>query len=129
MKPQGSSCWMTEERDENVRQVYNRILADKGFSVSKEEIYHLVAQSRASRFWVVPSHAKKTLYKMMYGRTIANQEPIRRRMYSEILRRVTEYMRTHRHTTFSHAVYYVVSQPAPEFYLSPSTIKRIILHS
>lgn len=127
MKHKGQTCWMTEERDHNVRQVYKRILAEVGFSVPRKEIYRLVAQSRARRFWVIPSSAKRTLYRMMYGKPITNQSPERRRMYSEIIARVREYLHTNHRASLSQAVSWVVSQPAPEFYLSANTVKRIVL--
>lgn len=127
MKHKGQTCWMTEERDHNVRQVYKRILAEVGFSVSRKEVYRRVAQSRARRFWVIPSSAKRTLYRMMYGKPITNQSPERRRMYSEIIARVREYLHTNQRASLSQAVSWVVSQPAPEFYLSANTVKRIVL--
>lgn len=127
MKHKGQTCWMTEERDHNVRQVYKRILAEVGFSVSRKEVYRRVAQSRARRFWVIPSSAKRTLYRMMYGKPITNQSPERRRMYSEIIARVREYLHTNQRASLSQAVSWVVSQPAPEFYLSAHTVKRIVL--
>lgn len=127
MKHKGQTCWMTEERDHNVRQVYKRILAEVGFSVPRKEVYRRVAQSRARRFWVIPSSAKRTLYRMMYGKPITNQSPERRRMYSEIIARVREYLHTNQRASLSQAVSWVVSQPAPEFYLSANTVKRIVL--
>lgn len=127
MKHKGQTCWMTEERDHNVRQAYKRILAEVGFSVPRKEIYRRVAQSRARRFWVIPSSAKRTLYRMMYGKPITNQSPERRRMYSEIIARVREYLHTNQRASLSQAVSWVVSQPSPEFYLSANTVKRIVL--
>lgn len=127
MKHKGQTCWMTEERDHNVRQAYKRILAEVGFSVPRKEVYRRVAQSRARRFWVIPSSAKRTLYRMMYGKPITNQSPERRRMYSEIIARVREYLHTNQRASLSQAVSWVVSQPAPEFYLSANTVKRIVL--
>lgn len=129
MKHKGETCWMTEERDHNVRQAYKRILAETGFAVPRMEIYRRVAQSRARRFWVVPSSAKRTLYRMMYGKPISNQNPERRRMYHEIIARVREYMHNNTRASLSQAVKWVVSQPAPEFYLSINTVKHIILAS
>lgn len=127
MKSKGQRCWMTEERDHNVRQVYKHLLAQYGFSISKQELYRLVANSRARQFWVVPSSAKRTLYRMMYGKPIRNQSPERKRMYSEILTRVRDYMHYNHNVSLSAAVAWVIRQPAPEFYLSINTIKRIIL--
>ena len=129
MKSKGQGCWMTEERDHNIRQAYKRILAEVGFSASRQEIYRRVAQSRARRFWVVPSSAKRTLYRMLHGKPISNQNPHRRRMYMEILARVREYMRNNPRTSLSQAVSWVVGQPAPEFYLSAQSIKHIIQSS
>lgn len=127
MKSRGQKCWMSDERDHNVRQVYKHLLAQYGFSLSKTELYRMVTRSRARQFWVVPSSAKRTLYRMMYGKPIRNQSPQRKRMYSEILARVRDYMSINHKATLSSAVVWVISQPAPEFYLSVNTVKRIIL--
>lgn len=129
MKSRGQGCWMTEERDDNVMQVYGTIIEQYGFSISKRELYRRVAESRARRFWVIPSSAKRTIYRMMYGRPIRNQSPERKRMYSEILARVRDYMQAHHNVSVSRAVAWVVAQPAPEFYLSTQTIKHIILNN
>lgn len=126
MKGKGSICWMTEERDHSVIQVYKSLLRELGFSVSRRELYRRVAQHRTSRFWVVPASAKRTLYRMMYGPPILNQSPERKRMYSEILCRVRDYMQRNHSATLGAAINYVIQQPAPEFYLSVQTVKRII---
>lgn len=126
MKGKGSICWMTEERDLSVIQVYQSMLRELGFSVSRRELYRRVASHKTSRFWVVPSSAKRTLYRMMYGVPIKNQSPERKRMYSEILARVRDCMMNDHAMTLSRAINHVILQPAPEFYLSPGTVKRII---
>jgi hypothetical protein len=63
---------------------------------------------------------------MMYGPPILNQSPERKRMYSEILCRVRDYMQRNHSATLGAAINYVIQQPAPEFYLSVQTVKRII---
>lgn len=129
MKRVGDICWFKEERDHNIRQVYKGLRAEYGFSVPKKELYEMVAKHAARRFWVVPSSARRTLRKMMYGVAIPRQPPERKRMYSDLLSRVRDYMHDHHSATFAHAVSFVVQQRAPEFYMSPHSIKRIILNT
>jgi hypothetical protein len=128
MKKRGSTCWMSEERNEHIWLTYNRLLKEKRFSVSREELYLLVAQSRTARFWVVPSSAYKTIQKIIHGVPLPHQDPHRCRMYSEILRRTIDYMHANRKASLYYAIQQVVRQPAPEFYLAPKTIKRIVLY-
>jgi hypothetical protein len=47
-------------------------------------------------------------------------------MYSEILKRVRDYMQRDHSASLGTAINYVIQQPAPEFYLSVQTVKRII---
>lgn len=119
---------MVEERDENLLRVFDSIMKEVGYTMCMSEIYAMVANSAAKRFWVTPIRAYRAVQCIRKGKRIHDKPyPLREEMYKEINRRVTEVLKDYPNMSLLRAVSIVVEQPSPKFYMSAGTVKRIII--
>ena len=121
MKYTGCTSYLVEDRDEDLLRAYNRIMRHNRSSLITD-VYKLMKDIPASRFWVTGERAYESLVKRKRGYRIRG---IKSEMYDEIERRAQAYMKEN-HVTFRKACKAVVLQPAPSFYLESFTIRKII---
>ena len=121
MKYKGCTSYLVEDRDEDLLRAYNRIMRHNRSSLITD-VYKLMKDIPASRFWVTGERAYESLVKRRRGYRIRG---IKSEMYDEIEKRATEYADANK-CSFRLACKAVVMQPAPSFYLSVGRMKNII---
>lgn len=126
MKHKGNVNEYKQQQDTEVMAAYRRIFGIYGGLVGVRHLYELVAFAPASRFFVSELQAARVVKRLINGRANLNMRGARRRMYSEIHSRVRELHASYPDMTLTRAVAKVVSQPAPEMYISPRQIAAII---
>lgn len=119
MRYKGCTDILVEDRNKDLLRAYNKIVRCGGF-LSFEEIYRRLQETPSSRFWITGERAYEHLVKHR-GQTLRE----RNAMYREIERRARQYMEENG-VTFRCACKAVVVQPAPSFYLTNRTMKKII---
>lgn len=92
------------------------------------EVYESVASSPAPRFYTTDTRAATVVAAMIAGRehTYSSMRPLKREMFEEIRRRVAAMMEKTPDASIRDCCARVVMQPAPKFYLSPSSVKCIV---
>lgn len=125
MKPHGSSIDFSEERAHDLYRQYRRCLANVRY-IRMNEIFRMVVDSPAPRFYVSKIHATNIISCLMRGKPLFKMRGPKREMFEEILRRSNILRSKHPDWTLSDIVEEVIWQPAPKFYLSPSSAKIYI---
>ena len=90
------------------------------------EIFELVAESPASRFWVSEERAAIVIAAMEAGKPLTRMRRNKREMFEEIFRRYLALRDLHPDKSLFELVSIVVHQPAPKFYLTPRTVGEFI---
>lgn len=123
MKKKGACCDYIMQRNENLRRELCRSLRGSGTTI--EQAYRRLSKGgRADRFYISEERACRYL--------TTSEEPhvkSRKRMIEEIRRRVNRIMEENPEMDMKEAVYEVVNSPAPEFYLTPGSIRVILNRS
>lgn len=128
-KKEGSTFEYEQERNEDLMRAYNEQMHAQfcsGFPIHLPTIYKLVAEMPSKRFWVSEERAAIVVSAIMRGDKLEKMRPTKRRMFQEICRRVMELKRKQPQSTILELTSVVCDQPAPEFYLTPKSIKVII---
>lgn len=125
MKYLGSIQDFTRERNADLMRAFREQLALARFIVMPE-IFELVAESPASRFWVSEERAAVVISAMVAGKPFPRMRSNKREMFQEIYRRfLIERRKKPKMTVFELATI-IVNQPAPKFYLTPRTVGEFI---
>lgn len=125
MRRIGSSLDYTHERNRDIIRAYRSIVADLDV-VDERLTFELLSVAPASRFWVSAERAAVVVSDLIRQRPLPDMNPLRRRMFIEIMRRYIA-LRKHRPgLPLSHVIGEIVAQPAPEFYLSPRTLAEYV---
>lgn len=103
-----------------------RVELAKAHYVVMPEIFRLVADSPASRFWVSEERAAIVVSAMVSGKPLPRMRPNKREMFEEILRRYLVLRDSNPDKSLYELVSVVVNQPAPKFYLTPRTVGEFI---
>ena len=90
------------------------------------DMYSRIVDMPSERFWVSEERATLVMADIMRGRSIQSMGPNKREMFGEIYRRVQEMRREHPDWSLSEVTARVVAQPAPKFYLTPSSARVIL---
>jgi hypothetical protein len=125
MKYFGSILDFTKERNEDLLRVYREQLARASYIVMPE-IFALVADSPARRFWVSEERAAIVVSAMLAGKPLPKMRSNKREMFEEIYRRFLILRSEHPKKSVYELVTAVVNQPAPKFYLTPRTVGEFI---
>lgn len=125
MKHLGCILEFTKERNADLLRAYRARLEMAG-RIVMPEIFALVAQSPAARFWVSEERAAVVIAAMLAGRPLPPMRPNKREMFEEIFRRFLILRDLNPGISLYDAVAEVVNQPAPKFYLSPRTVGEFI---
>ncbi len=121
-KSLGSTLDFAEERIAELMLCYDRYIASCRYIRMSEVFAHIVAQP-CSRFWVSPFRAAVVVGDMLRGRSISHMHPSRQEMFKEIYSRVALLRSKNPSASLFRLVSDVVIQPAPKFYLTPSSAK------
>lgn len=125
MKPIGSKFEYEEERNDNLMSVYHNLISNCATIRMRELMVELV-NSPSARFWVSEERAAIVISSMMRGCTLDEMSRMKREMFMEIYRRVMEIQKAYPGISMSEAIFQVIHQPAPKFYLTPGSAKVII---
>ena len=125
MKYFGSILEFTNERNNDIMRVYKQKLHEADFIVMPD-IFKLVAESPAKRFYVSEERAAVVVAAMEAKKPLKNMRQNRREMFQEIYRRYCELRKTQPQKNIYQLVAQVVYQPAPKFYMTPRTMGELI---
>lgn len=125
MKYFGSIMDFTAQRNDDIMRVYRKHLQDARFIIMPD-IFELVANSPASRFWVSEERAAIVISAMLAGRPLPRMRSNKREMFEEIFRRFCIERDENPSASVYELVAKIVNQPAPKFYLTPRTVGEFI---
>ena len=115
----------TRQRNNDIMRVYRAQLVKANYIVMPE-IFRLVAESPAKRFWVSEERAAVEVSRMLAGKPFSRMRQNKREMFEEIYRRFLLLRDRHPEKSVFKLVSIVVNQPAPKFYLTPRTVGEFI---
>lgn len=121
----GSIMDFTQQRNEDIMRAY-RVQLVKARFIVMPEIFRLVAESPAKRFWVSEERAAVEVSRMLAGKPFSRMRKNKREMFEEIYRRFLLLREEHPDKSVFELVSKVVNQPAPKFYLTPRTVGEFI---
>lgn len=121
----GSILDFTRQRNEDIMRAF-RVHLVKAKSIVMPEIFRLVAESPAKRFWVSEERAAVEVSRMLAGKPFSRMRRNKREMFEEIFRRFLLLREVHPEKSVFELVAEVVNQPAPKFYLTPRTVGEFI---
>lgn len=126
MKKKGSKFEYEQQRDDELVRAFRSAMTHCAV-IRKTNIYKVVSRMPASRFWVSEERATIVVSRIMQGDDLADMRPCKRRMFMEIYRRVMTLHRERPEAAVYDLVFDVVHQPAPEMFLTPGSIKTILI--
>jgi hypothetical protein len=115
----------TRQRNDDLMRAFREQLALARFIVMPE-IFELVAESPASRFWVSEERAAIVIAAMEAGKPLTRMRRNKREMFEEIYRRYLIERKNNPRKSVYELVTRIVNQPAPKFYLTPRTVGEFI---
>ena len=121
----GSTLEYTEERITALMVEYDRYIASCGYIRMSEVFDHIVNQP-CRRFWVSNIRAAVVIARMLKGGKLKKMRPSKKEMFQEIFHRVCALKAAYPSMSLSRLVAEVVAQPAPKFYLTPSSAKIMV---
>lgn len=125
MKHVGSIFNFTHQRNQDLMRAYRLCLA-KADHIVMPQIFSLVAQSPASRFWVSEERAAAVISAMAKRKPLPAMRHSKREMFLEIYRRYLIAKKQNPHKYTKELVAKIIQEPAPQFYLTPRTVGEII---
>lgn len=125
MKHKGSVSEFSDERNRYIMSLFRKFYTS-GPDRTLRGICRLVASSAAPRFFVSERRASEMISMLRRGKILPPMHSAKRRMYAEILKRVTDSQQACPGMPLSDAVFEVVNAPAPEIYISEATVRSII---
>ncbi len=125
MKYFGSILDFTAQRNADLMRAYRTQLIRARYIVMPE-IFSLVADSPASRFWVSEERAAIVISAMLAGKPLPKMRDNKREMFDEIYRRFLALRQQQPDKSVYELVSAVVHQPAPKFYLTARTVGEFI---
>ena len=121
----GAILEFTRQRNDDIMRAYRIQILNAEYIVMPE-IFRLVAESPAARFWVSEERATAVISKMLAGKSLSKMRPSKKEMFDEIFRRFSILRQSLPDKSILELVSIVVNQPAPKFYLTPRTIGEFI---
>ncbi len=125
MKYIGSILEFTRDRNADLMRAFREQLASARH-VIMPEIFKMVADSPASRFWVSEKRAVIVISAMAAGKPMPRMRSNKREMFEEIYRRFLIENKKNPQKTIYELVTKIIYQPAPKFYFTPRTVGEII---
>lgn len=115
----------SKERMNNLLRVYDEYLA-RCKHISMPEVYKTIVKKPADRFWISDIRATKVIYAIIKGDKLKYMRPLKREMFFEIYNRVMKMKEQNNNWSISKCCAIVVTQEAPQFYLTPGSAKVMI---
>lgn len=125
MKYFGCILDFTQQRNADLMRAFRHQLALSDFIVMPN-IFELVADSPASRFWVSEERATIVISAMAAGKPLPRMRHNKREMFDEIYCRFLIERKANPNKSTYELVAKIVNQPAPKFYLTPRTVGEFI---
>ena len=113
----------------DLMKVYREVVADCPMKTTQEEVYDMVVNHPAPRFYVDPRRAHAVISPMMRGDRSALDRliPLKRRMYEDLFSTVL--MVSQKKNCWGKKLYYLlreaVLEPAPRFYIDAKRMGQI----
>lgn len=120
MKHVGDVAEYISARNKDLLAVFRSKL-EAARQVKIPDIVRDTVKSPAKRFYISDRRAQDVITRMLEGGSIDNMRPERKRMFQEIYRRCLNEMNSGRAVPLVELVREVISQPAPEFYITPGS--------
>lgn len=112
------------KRDKELVDIFNEKLRTSRKTV--KEIIDETAQSPSSRFWITPRKALLHIHRLIEGDTLPEMLPRHRERYIELRTRFEIIKKQQPKLKDCEIARIVVEQPAPSFYLMPTTATKLI---
>lgn len=125
MRTKNSYSLHSRERDEALYSAYRKLLASHDF-VHIPSIMKELVDVPCSRFWVSEDRASIVIKSIQNGDTLEKMIPCRREMYFELYNRYLAHSSLYPDKPHKQIVSEIIEQPAPKFYLTPSSANVII---
>lgn len=132
MKKQGCKVDYAAARGAEVKRAFRKAWECaasmvNGYQPDVDHVAAVAVRFPASRFYVSEERAAAVISQMLRGEgATAGMRESKRRMYAELLRRVTRLQAKQPGTALVDLVASVIYEPAPEFYLEPATALFIL---
>lgn len=126
MKKKGAVMEFSAERIEDLMSVYRSYIRQCDF-IRMPDVYENIVNMPAKRFYVSDIRAALVVASIQRGENVLKEmRESKRKMFKEIYNRVIALKDKEPKLSLSQLCAIVVSQPAPEFYLTPGTAKVMI---
>lgn len=113
------------ERAADLMRAYREYISSCS-RIRMPDLYQAIANAPAKRFWVSAERATVVVKKLLNGENLGYMRPGKRQMFLEIYNRVGKLKEKLPAATIEVLCARVIEQPAPSFYITPSTAKIII---
>lgn len=124
MKHFGNTFECEQERDEDFMRAYRSQISNCSM-ICLADVFNNVVNMPSKRFWVSEERASIVIASMFRGNDLSTMRETKREMFNEIHRRVLLLKKEFPNMTMVDVVSEVVNQPAPKFYLTPSSARVI----
>lgn len=118
----GSTLEYSDERINALMMEYERYIASCDY-IRMSEVFDHIVNRPCRRFWVSEIRAAVVIADMLKGDSLENMHSAKREMFQEIFARVIKLRDRNPGLSIYQSVSMVIRQPAPKFYLSPSSAK------
>lgn len=129
MKHKGCKCCFANARNTELLRACYKIIVDSSEYIRINDIFRMVVDMPASRFWVSEERAAIVVAAMIRGEKLPRMSRNKTAMYREIYRRYVKLSKEYPNKTLGELVAMVVHQPAPKFYITPKSAKTLIYYA
>lgn len=129
MKHKGQTFQYQEQFSSDLLRTYKRTRAlhlNRYGRINRYLLFKTIANSPAERFYTSEEQASRVIFGLLNGKQFPKMKPLTREMYYEILSRVRSRQKRHPSRSLRQIVEEVISEPAPKFYLTPSSCETKI---
>jgi hypothetical protein len=121
MKSSGAILAFTHERNVALLSAYRQCIRQTPF-IRLDDIGRRIVNSPAPRFWVSEERASAVISAMIRGKPVLkSMRHSKQEMFLEIYNRVINLKLIHPSWTLALLISTVINQPAPKFYMEPSS--------
>jgi len=118
----GSVLEYSDERITALMLEYERYIVSCAY-IRMSEVFEYIVNQPCRRFWVSEIRAAVVIADMLKGDKLTKMHSAKREMFQEIYNRVIRLRSKNPGMSLYQLVSIVIQQPAPKFYLSPSSAK------
>lgn len=117
----------TSDRDKDLFDVFIKKMSESKYPICLTDVLKEVVKHPAKRFYVSSRRAHEIIVRIRNGEDV-KLSPERERMFHCIMELVEEQEAKYNDKPLKHIIEDIIDQPAPEFYLKPSSAKIILHH-